>query len=797
MIRRKLVAVMLAGIAGLAAGEMSLYESRYLFGWLLLLSLFVSLRYVFRLIETNGENRRLLFYLRLSLLVGFVMMFLVGTFMNRYPEGEEGEQGRWLGRVEAASHFDENTLLLDIRIPELGTVCRTYLRKEEVLFREKEALNSENGEAFSDEILEKVYGRAVSVSGNLSKPSGPSNPADFDYGRYLRSRGIRYTMTAERMDIDSEEIPLRWKLRRRMFSLKTEFLSYFQNERVHGFLRGIVFGDDSMLSEEDEKGFRGNTTAHVLAVSGLHVGFLYQLLKLLMRGNRGRVKTAVIISILLLYGELTQWTPSVSRAIIMLILSVLAGILHKPYDLLTGLSAASLFMLLKNPLAIDDSGFVMSYLAVFGMSILSDPMKRLFGETWGTPVAVQLTMIPYTAYSFGTFNPLGILINPVIILLSWILVPAALLGVAFLLFTGMLPGFFVRVLESLANFLLVVNEWCYAEGEFSFDVTSYPVYVLLLVYIGLFFFFSEFSLTLIMRKKYRTFLTMLLMAAFLMIPPGLAYRNVFLRDEVIFLDVGQGDGIHVRTERGDYLFDGGGDRDNNLGERTLKSYFLKNRVPSLDAVFFTHMHTDHAKAAMELSECYRIHSMIVPAFERDSYEAEKGISFAEPESVYEIGEDVRVEVLWPLKENLEKIKKEMTSNTEEEEDKNETNTVYRIDYKGCRILITGDLLEKDEKAMVEYYSEDELRADVLKVAHHGSKYSSSEDFLKAVSPKVAVISVGAHNRYGHPGEETLERLEEVGAKIYRTDEDGAVGLDLREDIIDIHTMEKLCRFRNF
>lgn len=802
MMRRKLTMVNLAGIAGLAAGEMALYESRALFGCIFLLSLWIITGRLLRYTDLCPNPGPFLLSLRLALLGGFFMMLLAGIHMHTYPEGAEEKSGEWVGRVESVSYYDEETLLMDIHIPDLGTVCRTYFRDDEKL-NGKAAPHDEEEKSSSGHSLERYYGREVTVFGKIKKPNGPGNPGEFDYGRYLRSRGIRYTMTADRIERRKEVLPLRWKLRRHLLSLKVDFLSDFKDERVRGFLQGIVFGDDSMLSEEDEKGFRGNTTAHVLAVSGLHVGFLYQLLRFLTRGNRSPLTTIFILIILLMYGELTQWSSSTSRAVLMLLLSMAAGMLHKPYDLLTGLSTASLCMLLKNPLAIDDPGFVMSYLAVFGMSILSDPMRRLFGDTWGAPVAVQLSMIPYTAYSFGTFNPLGIAVNPAIILLSGILVPLALLEVAFLLLTGSLPDFFIRLLESLSNLLLSVNEWCYAEGMFSFDVISMPIYVLLLLYLGMFFFFSELSVTLLLRKQYKLFFAILMSIALVLIPPGLAYRNVFLRDEVIFLDVGQGDGIHVRTDRGDYLFDGGGSENKNLGERTLKNYFLKNRVGSLDAVFFTHMHTDHAKAAMELSECFHIRQMIIPVFEQHSYNRGEGISFAEPGNAYEIGDDVHVEVLWPLAEDLKEINRENSTSPNgkekenKEEDKNETNTVYRIDYQGIRILITGDLLEKDEKAMVEYYSDDELRADVLKVAHHGSKYSSSEAFLKAVSPKIAVISVGAGNRYGHPGQETLERLEAVGAGIYRTDENGAVGLDLKNGVVGIHTMEKICRFRNF
>ncbi|MBE6041929.1 MAG: hypothetical protein E7220_05335 [Clostridiales bacterium] len=163
----------------------------------------------------------------------------------------------------------------------------------------------------------------------------------------------------------------------------------------------------------------------------------------------------------------------------------------------------------------------------------------------------------------------------------------------------------------------------------------------------------------------------------------------------------------------------------------------------------------------------------------DSFALPEKIEYMETGSRICISDDVYIEPIWPLRTSGGGI---------DIDDPNEHNMVYLVSYKGVKIMVTGDLLEEDELEMVSYYrGTDVLDCDVLKVAHHGSKSSSSEAFLDAVSPEIAVIQVGKNNLYGHPHQQTLERLEERGIKVYRTDQNGAVGVDIHGDEICIDT----------
>ena len=213
-------------------------------------------------------------------------------------------------------------------------------------------------------------------------------------------------------------------------------------------------------------------------------------------------------------------------------------------------------------------------------------------------------------------------------------------------------------------------------------------------------------------------------------------------------------------------------------------YLLHEGAYNADMALVTHLHADHYKGISELSEIYPVGAVGIPADYKGSVECGIGPPFdvkkafyIEPDTRIDIAEGISVEPIWPITVSKEPVAAD---------DPNEHNTVYMINCKGIKVMVTGDILEEDELEMVKYYEgTDTLKCDVLKVAHHGSKSSSSEAFLDVASPTVAVIQVGRNNFYGHPHEQTLKRLEERGIKVFRTDINGAAGLDIRHGRIHV------------
>jgi competence protein ComEC len=220
-------------------------------------------------------------------------------------------------------------------------------------------------------------------------------------------------------------------------------------------------------------------------------------------------------------------------------------------------------------------------------------------------------------------------------------------------------------------------------------------------------------------------------------------------------------------------------------------YLLHGGCSALDMALVTHLHEDHYRGISELSEVFPIGAVGIPSDYREIFSGGTEEPLFRTEQLYPAGpgsritvsDDVQIDVIWPVGASSSAISAD---------DPNEHNTVYMITYKGVKVMVTGDLLEEDELEMVRHYRSrnrtDMLRCDILKVAHHGSRSSSSETFLDAASPSIAVIQAGRNNIYGHPHRQTLDRLEERGIAVYRTDLNGTVGIDIRRNRLKVDVM---------
>lgn len=625
-----------------------------------------------------------------------------------------------------------------------------------------------------------LVGNKVRLYGQLEVPDDAMNPGCFNYRTYLYSKNISHVMKAKLVKVHSRNDSLYWKYIRKSNQIREKFLNQFKNEN-RGFIKGVIFGDKSDIDEETIAEFNTNSTGHILAVSGLHIGFLFSLLKIVTRRKKSKWISSLIIIVILMYGEMTGWSASTERAVIVLGLSMLARYIYKPIDLLSLVSTASIIILTHNPYQLINSGFQMSFLALLGIAFLSPPLRHFVGETLGTMLAIQFAIIPITAYSFSGINLLAIFINIPIIFLASILVPVCIIGLVSIAITGVEPIAITVLISRLSSLIVAVNSTLSFKHALFVDVKGINIGVIVAVYVALFFLSSEWVRIKLLRDNKKEILRVVPLLIVPCICIGLATYNPFINDELVFVSVGQGDCTHIRYEGHNVLIDGGGDRKFNVGENILKPYLLKNGALNIDMSAVTHLHMDHFKGIEELCEVYPVGAIAVPISAADSYTDNQGIkliTLAVGENV-QIGNNAYIEPIWPLD------KSSITAN-----DANENNMVYIIHINDKKILITGDMEENDELKLVEHYKgTKKLRCDVLKVGHHGSKSSSSEKFLEAVNPEIAVISVGKNNMYGHPHQEVLDRLKNHDINVYRTDINGAVGIDIKGNNIKIDTMK--------
>ena len=364
-------------------------------------------------------------------------------------------------------------------------------------------------------------------------------------------------------------------------------------------------------------------------------------------------------------------------------------------------------------------------------------------------------------YNFNYISFIGILCNiPVIFMIS-LLVPIGIAGYLWFIVTGRLFPLLADCLSGLGTLAIKVNHFFEAEGAFSFDIVSPPLWTICLLYGLVFLITSEHFRIYLKRKDFKALAPQTVFMITMVIFSFFASFTPFDQASIIFVDVGQGDCIHLKCDDGkNLLFDGGGNINYNIGEKTLKPYLLKNGIGQVQLAAATHLHTDHYLGLTQLAECFDVKKVLTKG------RAGQRIM---------LGDAQWIDILWPQQQdpNID--------------DENLNSLIFKIQDHGVSVLITGDITEEGEKALVEKYKgTDTLKSDILKVAHHGSPYSTSDLFLDAVKPSVAVISVGKNN-YGHPSNVVIEKLRKKGIMVFRTDQSGAVGIINRKGKISVCT----------
>ena len=346
--------------------------------------------------------------------------------------------------------------------------------------------------------------------------------------------------------------------------------------------------------------------------------------------------------------------------------------------------------------------------------------------------------------------------------------------------------------------MIGLNDMTCIEGMTVFDVRSPAVFLIAAYYLILLTFVSEDGRIMLMRKKTKLIKTMVCAVTAASLLFSLAAGNHFKNSEVVFIDVGQGDCIHIRADediigrQNNYLFDGGGSISYEVGKKTLKPYLLKNGVKKIDGAFVTHLHTDHYKGIAELCREGMIERLYVFEGYRvkenqildDTGLSKDRITYLHAGQRVTMGRDAYADILWPEASG----DREYERMTADEEDENDLCLIMKITVKDRSLIVTGDVDSACLDSLAERYGE-VLDTDILKAAHHGSKYSDSEAFAEAAKPEYAVFQVGKNN-FGHPDQGVIENFRQKGIMIYRNDLDGAVAFDIgRKGSIRVRTVK--------
>lgn len=697
---------------------------------------------------------------RPAVLIAFIMAAAILVtdsitgYTSDYLEGLEGNNAAVTGRVVSIVKKDDEYFKL--QLSDVSIISDNGARS----YKKKILVNVYSDIADYRTVLwDRVY-----ITGEVSIPKERSNPGTFDYRRYLKSIGIRCIITAENI----ENVKKAGGIAALLKSAKCRTADIFESALGDdsAVVMGLLFGETSGIDEDIIETFRRGGTAHVLAVSGLHLGLLYSFLCRFKRKKRSIPADIAIVLALSAYTALAGFTASVVRACLMIFIHIAGNHLNRRYDLISSTCVSMIIILAVNPMQIYSAGFQMSFLAVITLGIMIPLIQKKIKGILLPMIAVQTGMVPYTMYVFNYVSLTSVISNIPVYFIAAAMIPAGILVIAFCWLpviakpAAMITGLFVKL-------LLWCNDFTYMGGVFTFDVASPSVIFLAVYYIFIFYMCSEAGQIALIRRNYKKIAAVFAAAVICGAGCSVYLSDGFEKTDMVFVDVGQGDCLHIKAGGKNLLIDGGGSFNYNVGKSTLKPYLLKNGVTKIDMAIATHLHTDHYQGLKELSQTYRIKKLGV--YEANSVnENHLKKEFKTDEILYlaagdviNMGRNVSVEVLSPDR-----------GNPLDEKDENKNSLVLRVNVKGSGVLMTGDIDEKGEKTLI---ADTDIKADILKVAHHGSRYSSCEKFIAVAAPKIAVIQVGK-NTYGHPSEEVIKRLEEHKITVLRNDEQGAVGI---------------------
>lgn len=625
-------------------------------------------------------------------------------------------------------------------------------------------------------------GRKLILHGILRNPPGSRNPGGFNYRNYLYSGRIPATLSVNGDNAVKTEYIKKLPLKRFGLNLREYILSVLEKNLTGekaALAAAMLTGYRENLTEVMENAFSASGLTHIMAVSGANLAFLvFPLLWIFSIAGLDRRTGAVLaIPFIFLYILVTGMEASVLRAAVMAVLLLIGRTLYRKAELVNSVAIAVLVLLIINPFMFFDVGFQLSVGATLGLGILYKRVKGIFpgkipgfiSETLAATISAQAGVLPILVMNFNKISVISLFSNLLVVPVTGF---ATCLGALCVIFDSIHP-FFGKLagyaLEAVSHFILFSADKCasvkWAEirvPDWSFRlIFLYYAFILLMGIYGLNFF----------RRNKQAVVACVFAVGLVLFVQGIMPGQL----KVIFVDVGQGDCILVRTPEGKcFLVDGGGtyneDETGYYGRQVILPLLMHENIPHIDMAMITHAHSDHMGGIMTLAEIFNVKSVGLPDYPGCGNDFGKLIDVCEerniPVNFYKEGDVVQLDGKTVLE-----IYNPPSGDAGTYSNLNNTSICGMLKYGELSILLTGDIEAVAEKNLLKY--EDRIDCDILKVAHHGGKESTAPEFLDLARPEAAVISVGRNN-YGHPSDEVIQRLHLAGSRIYTTEKNGAV-----------------------
>ncbi len=625
-----------------------------------------------------------------------------------------------------------------------------------------------------------LYGERVVIEGKAERFQHSRNPGGFDVCAYYRAKGVEFYVTNAKIVKRGET----YNGYRQALSVCRQKMSALLSQvggEDAGILQAMLLGDKNALSPDIRKLYQENGISHILAISGLHISFLGLGLYRVLRKLWLPVPAAGILSgiVLLSYVVMAGGSPSSWRAGMMFVFGLVAEITGRSCHRMTLLSVSALILAVGRPLLLLQSGFLLSYGAILGLELMYPILEQTWSSRGIRPflagISICIITLPIILKDYFVFPIYSFFLNLLVIPLMSVVMALGLGAMA----GGMFSVSFGRMLFLPVHWILWTFRMCCCLAERlpgSIWITGQPAPVQIVMYYSL-------LLVFFLLKKYTTgYWVIFWLGSALWILTHTFHPG----NTLTMLDVGQGDGIVIRSDKENtILVDCGSSSEKKLAEYTLLPYLKSQGIRKIEYIFLTHMDSDHISGIEELitnqDRRIEIGTLVLPALVSTDEAYEKIVQEAVKAKIrvctMGAGDRLTIDNLtfWCLHPEREK----------QYSDRNASSLVLYLDAGAFSALLTGDLDGAAEEAFAENYPRQLEQITVLKVGHHGSGESSKELLLSKCRPEIALISCGEKNRYGHPDTQTLCRLEEKGCRIYVTKDTGAIRLDMGKGEVQI------------
>ena len=604
-------------------------------------------------------------------------------------------------------------------------------------------------------------GSIIKVEGKLNYPKKNTNFNLFNYKNYLLSEKIYFVLTANKITYikDTDNI---------FFKAKNLLINYINNFKTKDYLYTFILGNTSLLEQDTKESFQNNGISHLFAVSGMHITLISSLLMYLLKKitKNHDISYIITIFILLFYTFITNFSSSILRAFLLFLLIYINKKFKFNLKNIEIIMLILLILLMYNPFYIYSIGFKFTFIISIILILFSKKInnfKNYFSKLLMTSLISFFVSLPIVINNFFEINLISPLLNLIFVpFISIIIFPFSLISLIF----PFLDNIFYIIVKFMENISIYIN------NTLSINIIIGKMNLIMIV---IYYLLTLICLNKVLVKKY---IYVLPIITLILIYSNINYFNKNLI--VTMLDVGQGDSLMIAfpNNKGNILIDTGGivnftKTNYEISTSTIIPYLKSIGIKKINYLVLTHGDFDHMGEAINFVNNFKVEQVVFNCREFNDLEKE----------LIKVLNQKKIKYYSCVKElNIDNNKLYFLQTKKYDNENDNSNVIY-TELNGYKFMFMGDAGVDKEKDILDKYNLSNV--DVLKVGHHGSKTSSSKEFIDEINPKYGIISVGKNNRYGHPNKEVLNNLE--NSKIYRTDQDGSIMFKIKNDKLEIET----------